>query len=138
MLYIFDTQLFTALRDGSLKLSCSNGAKLLATSEQLRVLRNSPNSHLCSNFQLGRPSFITEPSVEGDGRDGDWVQNGPEVDELAHHLGSERHPEWKVDLEIVEVALNEKAVLVSNRHILQVLMERFEGRSILSLEFLQL
>jgi len=137
MTFIFDTTLFSALMEGRLKLANSLRGRLLATDEQLRAMRASPNETLYSRFRLGRSAFITDGTPGGDGQDVEWEQNGPDFDELAAHLGSERHPEWKADVGVVEVALNEKAILVSDRRNLRALMEHFEGQSISSPQVLQ-
>ncbi|WP_342712550.1 hypothetical protein AAFG13_15645 [Bradyrhizobium sp. B124] len=137
MTFIFDTALFTALMEGRLKPLSGLRGHLMATDNQLRAMRSAARDDLCSRFLLGRSAFITEGVAGGDGRDVEWEQNGPDFDELAAHLGSERHPEWKADVEVLEVALNEKAVLVSDRRTLRDLMEHFEGQSVSSLEVLQ-
>jgi hypothetical protein len=137
MTFIFDTALFRALMSDELKLADGLHADLLATDEQLRAIRASSNQDLRSRFRLGLSAFITDGAPGGDGRDVEWEQNGPDFDELAAHLAGERHPEWKADIEVVEIALNENAVLVSDLRTLQTLMERFEGRSVSSAEVLQ-
>jgi hypothetical protein len=137
MPYILDSELFAALLQGRLKFASLSDENFLATDEQLRALRLTPDQNLSSKFRLGRPSFITDPSWDGDGRDAEWDQNGPEFDELAYHLQGERHQGWEADLAIIEVALNERAVLVSDRENLRALVQHFEGRSIPSPQVLQ-
>jgi hypothetical protein len=137
MTFIFDTTLFSALMEGSLKPANGLRGDLLATDEQFKAMRDSSNENLRSRFRLGLSAFITDGTPEFDGRDVEWEQNGPDFDELAAHLGSERHPEWKSDVGVVEVALNERAVLVSDRQNLRILMDNFEGQCISSADFLQ-
>jgi hypothetical protein len=131
MTFIFDNAVFSGILGGSLRLPDVCG-RLMATSNQLDALSKSSRKNLQSQFALGRPALITDPSGDGDGQDAEWIQNGPELEELAFHLGNDRHPGWETDLEIVEVALNEKAILISDRATLRALMEHFEGRAMVS------
>ena len=63
MTFIFDTTLFSAFLRGD----------LLATDEQFRAMRASPNENLRSRFRLGLSAFITDGAPGGDGQDVDWV-----------------------------------------------------------------
>ena|SRR5215218_1355368 len=132
MTFIFDSTVFSGILDGSLKVPDDICGRLMASSNQHKALSKSSMRALVPKFALGRPSFNTDPSDDGDGRDAEWIQNGPELEELAFYLGKDRHSEWEVNLGIVEIALNEKAILVSDRSNLRALMEHFEGRLIVS------
>ena len=96
-----------------------------------------PNENLRSKFRLGLSAFVSDGTPGGDGQDVEWEQDGPDFDEIAAHLSIERHPEWRADVGVVEVALNVNAVLVSDRRNLKALMDQFDGQSISSPEVLQ-